>query len=1088
MIRFLTLFLFLVLSLPIFGKTLLVEMEAPLSSKQLKILTVVKELKSVALFSDIDSSYFSRLYEINYDGDVEKLKTFSFVVKVESDHRFAVNPSSLKIDKTQDIQMLDKDPLSIYQWGLQNQKQIAIKEGKDDIHIREIHGVVGQDIGWSGIKEKLPSLIKRDVVVAVIDSGIDYNHPDLKGLIAKNMVECRSDGTIEEVPTGDRDQNGYDGDCLGWNFTTSDPLDMRDPTDEIGHGTHVASIISAVSGNNLGISGVSPRIKLLPVKVYGNQVSEDKNLTTTKIMTRGIIFAVRSKVDVINLSLGWPRAVDSKYLREAVQLAIKRNIVVVAAAGNNSTNTPVFPCSHHNVICVAAVGIDGGITSYTNYGGDVDLLAPGDNILGLSPYDNEEIERNFPVKGIDLKNGTSQAAPFVSLSAAILKGVYPGIGINEIKARLFESAATAPNDNLKGKTFQHGLINLKAAIELEKIPSVKPAFKGVKQVIYSPIDMRFRIVLPLKNYWGDLSNIKIRLSHKGTAYQLNRSEYRLQQLKEGTSVFLEILGKVIDAEKDRDFDLQVDIVSNGENIGSYTHYAVFVVNSSKDPRMITKTIKFKDKVLPLGKVLPREIDRRPVMSANIMTVTDLYNQSAYPDYWLRFVNQTRKGMEITLFGSDESQLIQKEKPIFIKYATKLLLFYKMDFNYDGQLDYLIISLLQRSKQDRGILMFSYYDKDLNPLYGKYSQWQFRPENDYMLPRFQNIRFLSHHSEQLGKIAIPAFLTENVIPLADMEQDRFKRKDYSAKEHLYFLQPKFKAEQVLLETRIIDNDLFLDHLRKQMKLQWYENISFTHGLTQDQNSFKEGRLNAILSVGNSYPAQNFIFSFHDVIDGIASYEILDNQLQGLGHFSLNPMIRLDESAGPESKAHFYAGSSLVGFNSIRSVQMISLQSELPNKMGVSATTEYLRDDKLDFFVGFIAGYKKGDDLYSFFQTQGNLLLVKSNQMGVDKVFSKQVRRVRFLDKFLFSETFFPIAIKDKAGKLSPALFVNETEVSGNMVHLLTADEESLKAPIKHSVFVPSNCTAMNPIEMDHSYAYSFLCKEKDGWSLKYLPLK
>jgi subtilisin family serine protease len=240
----------------------------------------------------------------------------------------------------------------------------------------------------------------RSVIVAVVDSGIDYTHDDLQNNIVVNTREIPGNGI-------DDDGNGYIDDVRGYDFVDQD----ADPMDINGHGTHCAGVIGAQGNNGLGVVGVNWNVGLLPVRVLTNEGSG-----SLSDVSAGIVYAVNRGASVINLSLGSPDF--SQILEDAIQYAQDNDVLIVAAAGNDGSDndkTPVYPASStkSNVITVAA-STPGDILAYfSNYGVDsVDVAAPGDGIVSTIP--------NNSYTPFD---GTSMAAPHVAGLAALLKSL-----------------------------------------------------------------------------------------------------------------------------------------------------------------------------------------------------------------------------------------------------------------------------------------------------------------------------------------------------------------------------------------------------------------------------------------------------------------------------------------------------------------------------------------------------------------------------------------------------------------------------------------------------------------------------------------
>ena len=216
------------------------------------------------------------------------------------------------------------------------------------------------------------------VVIAVVDSGVAGDHPDLRDNLWVNSGETPGNGV-------DDDGNGFVDDRRGWDFWDVD----NDPDDFHTHGTHVAGTAAAVGDNGTGVVGVAHRSTIMPVRVLN-----DMNAGTTADIADGIVYAAENGADVINLSAGSrPGALPSRLEREALDVAQAHDAVVVVAAmndgnDNDTAGAPVWPCNfaHSNLICVAAMDPDGGLSSFSNFGAtSVDVGAPGNSILSAAP-------------------------------------------------------------------------------------------------------------------------------------------------------------------------------------------------------------------------------------------------------------------------------------------------------------------------------------------------------------------------------------------------------------------------------------------------------------------------------------------------------------------------------------------------------------------------------------------------------------------------------------------------------------------------------------------------------------------------------
>jgi subtilisin family serine protease len=246
------------------------------------------------------------------------------------------------------------------------------------------------------------------VVVAIIDTGIDFNAPDMAGT---------------------RRRPGYD-------FVNND----SDPTDDQSHGTHVAGTVAQTTNNNIGVAGVAFNATLLPVKVLG----ADGNGSYDNII-KGITYAVNQGADVINMSLAGSQGTQA--LREAVKFAHDAGVVVVAAAGNSNSSV-AYPAAYDEfVIAVGAVRFDNSRAGYSNFGPEIDLMAPGGDVDrddNNDKYGDGVLQNtlNSARNGYSYRffEGTSMASPHIAGAAALLLSVSPNLAPNEVETILSRTA------------------------------------------------------------------------------------------------------------------------------------------------------------------------------------------------------------------------------------------------------------------------------------------------------------------------------------------------------------------------------------------------------------------------------------------------------------------------------------------------------------------------------------------------------------------------------------------------------------------------------------------------------------------------
>lgn len=290
------------------------------------------------------------------------------------------------------------------QWGLSNQS--------------------GPDIEALGAWEL--SQGSEDFVVAVVDTGINYNHEDLKRNLWKNEAEANGTEGVDD------DGNGVVDDIYGYNAFN----DSGDPMDGHSHGSHCAGVIGA-DRNDIGIAGVMPKAKMMAIKIFS-----DNGRTSVEAIVRGIEYGINAGVKVMSNS--WGGSQFSQAISDAVKAASDADILFIAAAGNGNrwglgydTDTnPVYPAGyeHDSVVSVGAYKDSGVITRFSNFGKvSVDVFAPGQAILST-------------ITGNDYKHysGTSMATPHVAGIAGLVLAAYPELKATEVKSRLIEGVIADP--------------------------------------------------------------------------------------------------------------------------------------------------------------------------------------------------------------------------------------------------------------------------------------------------------------------------------------------------------------------------------------------------------------------------------------------------------------------------------------------------------------------------------------------------------------------------------------------------------------------------------------------------------------------
>jgi subtilisin family serine protease len=351
------------------------------------------------------------------------------------------------------------DPLFNQQWGMQ------------DNDVTEAWNVAGKG--------------SEDIIVAVIDTGVDYTHEDLVDNMWRNPGEIGTDANgVNKATNGiDDDGNGFIDDVVGWDFARDDnkPYDLHKTGIQLllggnpGHGTHVAGCVAATGNNGKGISGVAPNVKMMGMRF----LTEDGQGSLDGAMG-AIKYAVDNGAQILQNS--WGSTGDggdpagSQALQDTIQYAMDRGVLFVAAAGNghqgvgydnDSDPNPAYPASypHENIISVAALDESDQLGSFSNWGRTtVDIAAPGVKVFSTVP-ENVYQDTVIDIPGFITAtwDGTSMAAPHVSGAAALYMSQNPNADWREVKQAILDSAV--PISSTQGKMVSNGKLNVKNVVK-----------------------------------------------------------------------------------------------------------------------------------------------------------------------------------------------------------------------------------------------------------------------------------------------------------------------------------------------------------------------------------------------------------------------------------------------------------------------------------------------------------------------------------------------------------------------------------------------------------------------------------------------
>ena len=370
------------------------------------------------------------------------------------------------------VETLGIDSSNVVDWARNNHEHfliepdlpIQVQKTPNDPSLWRLYGLnnYGQSGGTTDADLDAPEAWEittgsRDVVIGVIDSGVDINHPDLAENIWVNPGETPNNGI-------DDDGNGFIDDVNGWDFYDND----NTPHDGNGHGTHVAGTIGAVGNNNAGITGVNWEVSLLPLRFLG-----DDGSGWTSDAVAAVNYATMLKrdfgINVVATNNSWGGGGYSQTLDRAIESANNEGIMFVAAAGNQGSNNdtnPSYPTNYGspNVISVAALNRNDNLANFSNYGeATVDVGAPGVSIYST-----------LPGNSYGSFSGTSMAAPHVAGVVGLLNAAKPGISVTEVTNAIIGTVDAI--QSLIGKTVSGGRVNAATALTsiLGQFPTIDP--------------------------------------------------------------------------------------------------------------------------------------------------------------------------------------------------------------------------------------------------------------------------------------------------------------------------------------------------------------------------------------------------------------------------------------------------------------------------------------------------------------------------------------------------------------------------------------------------------------------------------------
>lgn len=958
--------------------------------------------------------------------------------------------------KVEAIEPTPTDILFAKQWYLNNSGQTVMK-AVSELERKAIKGVVGSDLKWvkpTAVNEFLKAQSnqnKNEVIVAVIDSGLDLNHPDLKDRIWYNTKLCGDLVNPKNQP------------CNGWNFINN----TSDLKDDIGHGTHVAGLIAA-NHNKLGIAGLThPKVKIMPLKVLDSGVTGFvvNGKLFTDLVAEAMTFAVKNGAKVINLSMGWPKVIDTFKVRQAFRLAEQNNVLVIAASGNNNKDLPTYPCAYDSVLCVGAVDNTGALTDFSNYGSKVDMVAPGEFMISTIPEGVES--RILRIRGYDAKRGSSQASPLVAGVAATLRLLNDKLSNDELRLLLLKGTSeisTSTPSSFRPIVF--GQLNMQESI---KLLNSKNALIQLLQKENSEVkiaeEASFNQLIKLKLTEFDPTQVEKSNKELSVSVCLETSTDLI--LKENC----QSVNLIPSVAKELNFQLSLKdlLVDSHQNIKvivtsselNLKHQYPMTLILSRDLEKLQNIRKLSVQGISPNDLLANSNERLVSRLQGGIKLSD--SRSFY--FGLEKAKQNEKETIVTLYRQENNELALTR--VTLPKMTRVITVHERDVNLDGSADLIFYGL--NASKDKLVLAMT--DKLGQPLFsGEKWLWNWELSLFEGLPvegNIENFSWLKVDSTELGSILVPSFVRQFATPDLDNSTAILDRM-LGAKAHMFYLNPVVKDGKVNIETRVLDSfNVRSKLIRGLSPVIDPELIVVDRMLPQSEEEKKIGRVRALVTLRSESLGNVYLLTFKNqseyVLQNLNSNSVLLNQAIA---YPVNA-----EGKGQSSEVLF---TSLLNRQSSRNV-FFDLLANQDNEQLIFRTKTY--DDPVIGLIGALRSKEKNGFL--FFENRYTISLFDGSETLVEI----PVYRDSSFPGVNFSETMNPLWLND-----SPSLYINSTLIFGDRLYVASLIEGKLVRTVKNSIAIPKTCANLGLNTTANSSEMAFLCLEKNNAvTLQFFPL-
>lgn len=1007
-----------------------------------------------------------------------------------------------------------EDPFVPYQWGLNNQGQPQMVD-LDPLQTYRLPARPDQDVNLPATQK-----VAQKVIVAVLDTGIQKNHPDLKNVIHRKESECKAlqkfKSCLEQKernvceaqwmdlknPEVDQDKNGYPLDCQGWSLlggvNAAGIMGRPDFDDEQGHGTHVAGIIAAQVDNNIGVRGLSRNVEILPVQVIGVQPSEpikplsiyddptEQGKANIKrslgdVVARGVIYAMRSGAKVINFSMGWPQTSDSEFMRKVIEEAQARGIIIVAAAGNDSTRALLRPCAYPNVICVGAGGPDGAMTHFSNYGSGVDVVAPGLNILSTYPEGKRPV-RFRSTLGYEYLSGTSQASPFVA--AAVGEMLARGVPANEIYPRLIlgsrplmsnlslmAGGSHEPGTSLKPEKTVYTKYSVAGNLDVANALKVLPQpliVSANKEKIEIPWDRKSKDLyfeMSFVNKWADVEVSKVKMKPQFLKPHPEAVRPWITSVKEVAPY-----GGIWKAGELRKYVVAMSIVDSDNpaqsRIPSEVDLTVDVQVSDQAPKRfvieteitveVNETMSGSDvrmypiNGMPTGRVsfipLDQNLDIYPERR-------DYLALSEQKNTWQLWVISDSGAGAYNAIGGTKIRIDGNSENLIDKVTARL------DMNGDGQSEY-VLGVLEDTSEDQGAksspMSFFVFDKEMKLL----ESFKYSGELAPMPLDASQIYW-----QKVGNTKRPAWIGGGKDPDRKRSlRDRWENPNDVEAQKLRFY--------------------FLNEANQLKALEEYDGYKIVDIIQPKQKQVESGRISILLAKNQgteAKPSYVYNFAVAEVVEGrIENFMELDLFHQSNVYRNILD-TRVDKIQSLNYEKDEFAGSYWFGEGLSRQQRLTLFDNknwDLLDRQLAAQRSQF--DSALRVRAVFAGGHRKG----AFVLTNSE---IEYHDLLGNKVISRSLDRYTFFPDSLFVSLYIPLTIRDSRSATSklPAIFTTEGSGLSRGVKMLVpifakdGSAVELVSPARLR-FKSSGCRSLETPVFDGSkgaHSFDYYCGDK-----------